>query len=60
MAAKLNLEDDNVMCREMTVAEAQTVDEAVMTKLEEWLDEAQCNVAAGVTPDSYLIIRVTK
>lgn len=58
MASKLNLEDDNVFCRELTVAEARDVDDLVEEKITEWLDEAQAKVFTAERPDSYLVIRI--
>jgi hypothetical protein len=58
MAASLDLTGDNVFAKEVSVMEVRNLDEALSTKLEEWLDEAQAKVFTGEAKEAYLVIKI--
>jgi hypothetical protein len=60
-ATKIDLDDDGVYFKQMTVEEARTAEsDEVQEKLINWLDEAQANAFSGELPKTYLVIEITK
>jgi hypothetical protein len=60
MAAKIDLEADNVFVKNLTLEEARTFDEAVVEEIETVVDEAQGHVFMGKSDTAFVIIQITK
>lgn len=58
--AKIDLEDVSVIVKELTVDEIRADDDALATKVYEWLDEAQAPVFGDDRDKQYLVIEITK
>lgn len=57
---KLDLEAANVYTLNLTVTEARSMNENVVEKIEQELDEAQADVFTDRETESYLVIKIIK
>jgi len=58
--ARLDLDADNVKEETLTVAQIRADDDALASKVYEWLDEVQGEVFTQKHAKFYLVIKVTK